>query len=100
MLLPRSLTRASGRRRQSRIEGRVNMAPSLTQRWTQQDRTARVSAWLFTLVLCFLTLSATRAADWPASPIHIILPFTPGASTDVVIRTIAPKFSELIGAPA
>jgi tripartite-type tricarboxylate transporter receptor subunit TctC len=76
------------------------MAPSLTQRWTQQDRTARISAWLFTLVLCFLMLSAARAADWPASPIHIVLPFTPGASTDVVIRTIAPKFSELIGAPA
>jgi tripartite-type tricarboxylate transporter receptor subunit TctC len=75
------------------------MVPSLTQRWTQQDRTARISAWLFAFVLCLLTLSA-RAADWPAPPIHIILPFTPGASTDVVIRTIAPKFSELIGAPA
>lgn len=45
-------------------------------------------------------VTGAAAADWPSSPIHIILPFTPGASTDVVVRTVAPKFSELIGAPA
>ncbi len=69
------------------------------RRW----QAARALALLSTLVLCVapdLAAIDAKAADWPSSPIHIILPFTPGASTDVVVRTVAPKFSELIGAPA
>ncbi len=76
------------------------MSPPLIALYIKRSWTGRVLARLLLLVLCLLTLAAVRAADWPASPIHIIVPFTPGASTDVVIRTIAPKFSELIGAPA
>jgi tripartite-type tricarboxylate transporter receptor subunit TctC len=69
----------------------------------QPRKNGRAWVALFALVLCIaLDLAAidAKAADWPSSPIHIILPFTPGASTDVVVRTVAPKFSELIGAPA
>jgi tripartite-type tricarboxylate transporter receptor subunit TctC len=47
--------------------------------------------------LCVLTTPFANAAEWPVAPIRIYVPFTPGASTDVVVRTIAPKFSELIG---
>lgn len=38
-------------------------------------------------------------ADWPQAPVKIVVPFAPGASTDVVARRIAPKMSELLGQP-
>jgi len=67
--------------------------------WQVTHTLARLSALLLCIALTLAAIDA-KAADWPSSPIHIILPFTPGASTDVVVRTVAPKFSELIGAPA
>jgi tripartite-type tricarboxylate transporter receptor subunit TctC len=66
------------------------------QPWWVRNAHARL---LLVLGLC-LAAATAAAADWPTTPIHVILPFTPGASTDVVVRTISPKFSELIGAPA
>lgn len=68
------------------------MAGSRIMRWISW------SARLLALALGVLTVSAATAAEWPAAPIHIILPFTPGASTDVVLRTIAPKLADLLGA--
>ena len=59
----------------------------------------RLLAGFLALGLSVLTGSAAIAADWPAAPIHIVLPFTPGASTDVIVRMIAPKLSELLGTP-
>lgn len=53
---------------------------------------------LLAVVASFLaTVSVTLADEWPAAPVHIVVPFTPGASTDVVVRLIAPKVSELLG---
>jgi tripartite-type tricarboxylate transporter receptor subunit TctC len=53
---------------------------------------------LLAVVVSFLaTVSMSLAAEWPAAPIHIVVPFTPGASTDVVVRLIAPRVSELLG---
>jgi tripartite-type tricarboxylate transporter receptor subunit TctC len=55
-------------------------------------------ARLMAVVASFLaTVSMTLAAEWPTAPIHIVVPFTPGASTDVVVRLIAPRVSELLG---
>jgi tripartite-type tricarboxylate transporter receptor subunit TctC len=53
---------------------------------------------LLAVVASFLaTVSFALAAEWPTAPIHIVVPFTPGASTDVVVRLIAPRLSELLG---
>jgi tripartite-type tricarboxylate transporter receptor subunit TctC len=52
---------------------------------------------LFALLFGLITAPTAHAAEWPSAPIHIILPFTPGASTDIVVRTITPKLSELLG---
>jgi tripartite-type tricarboxylate transporter receptor subunit TctC len=55
-------------------------------------------ARLLAVVASFLaTVPMALAAEWPAAPIHIVVPFTPGASTDVVVRLIAPRVSELLG---
>ena len=54
------------------------------------------SKWLVTLAL--LAMTGARA-EWPEQPVKIVVPFAPGASTDIVIRQIAPKLSEILKQP-
>lgn len=41
--------------------------------------------------------SAARAADWPTRPIHFIVPFPAGSSSDIVARIVAQALSERLG---
>src|SRR5678809_178622 len=41
-----------------------------------------------------------HAQTWPAKPVHIIIPFVAGGSSDIVGRAIGSKFQELLGQPA
>jgi tripartite-type tricarboxylate transporter receptor subunit TctC len=43
--------------------------------------------------------SATDAAHWPERPIHFIVPFPPGSSSDIVARLVAQKLGERLGQP-
>src|SRR3954471_7928361 len=52
-----------------------------------------ISQWLAASLLVVATGSR---AEWPEQPIKIIVPFAPGASTDIVIRQVAPKVSEIL----
>ena len=49
------------------------------------------------IVGTLLALAPAAQAQAPAGPVHVVVPFAPGASTDIVLRRIAPKLSELLG---
>ena len=41
--------------------------------------------------------SAARAAAWPERPIHLIVPFPAGSSSDIVARVVAHALGEKLG---
>ena len=51
------------------------------------------------LVFAFLTLAgaATAAAQYPARPVRVIVPYPPGGSVDVIARFVAQRLSEQMG---
>lgn len=53
------------------------------------------------VVFCVLGLALSMpvaiAADWPARPIHFIVPFPPGGSTDVAARVVGDFVSRSLG---
>ena len=49
-------------------------------------------------VLAAVSLQAV-AQGYPTKPVHAIISFTPGSSTDIVGRVVAQKLSEFWGQP-
>lgn len=59
-----------------------------------------VSRRAFTLLTCAALAGPTFAQDkYPSRPIRVIVPFPPGASTDLLGRTIAQQLSISMGVP-
>src|SRR5258708_25105499 len=44
-------------------------------------------------------VSSTAAAQYPARPIRIVVPFPPGGAPDAITRIVAPPLSETLGQP-
>jgi len=38
--------------------------------------------------------TAAPAQDWPARPVHVIVPYTPGTGADILSRVLGPKLSD------
>jgi tripartite-type tricarboxylate transporter receptor subunit TctC len=53
---------------------------------------------LFLLLSGMLAAMPALAQDWPrARPVHIVVGFAPGSTTDLLARLVAPKLSEALG---
>ena len=60
-------------------------------------RTALAAA---ALVLFALHLAASaQAPSWPAKPVRVIVPFTPGSGTDIMARTVSEGLAKSLGQP-
>jgi tripartite-type tricarboxylate transporter receptor subunit TctC len=44
-----------------------------------------------------VVFSHASAADWPAKPVRIVVPFTPGGSTDITARLVGNRLQEVWG---
>jgi tripartite-type tricarboxylate transporter receptor subunit TctC len=50
-------------------------------------------------LLLALASFAAAAEDWPTGPVHLIVPFGPGSTPDIVARVVADKLTSRIGQP-
>ncbi len=50
-------------------------------------------------LLLAVTSCLAHSQAWPAQPIRIIVPFTPGSGMDTIARTVSPRLSERLGQP-
>lgn len=47
--------------------------------------------------LCLMAGAATAQQNWPNRPIEVVVPFAPGGSIDITMRSIAPSLSKRLG---
>lgn len=77
------------------------MARATTRKAGNGDKTMGTSTLLRALCSVAILVSATStfAAPFPDKPVHLIVPFPPGGTTDVVARRISQKVGEILGQP-
>src|SRR6266436_6285111 len=51
------------------------------------------------LALGLLASIPSWAQDWPAKPVHFIVPYPPGGGTDVIARIVQNRLSAALGQP-
>ncbi len=50
-------------------------------------------------IFCLLAASSVQSRDYPEKPVRIIVPTSPGTTSDLLIRAMAPEMSRAIGQP-
>jgi tripartite-type tricarboxylate transporter receptor subunit TctC len=88
--------RRQGRRGDLVAHEKGSDAPGLLRRAAPRNDILRFAASMFAVVLFAVTTTAS-AQTYPAKSIRIVVPWPPGGGTDVVARTVAQKFTEVLG---
>lgn len=58
--------------------------------------TGKIRPWLAGLLCCGV-VTAVTAADYPAKPIRLVVPFPAGGPVDITARTLTPRLTETLG---
>ena len=68
-------------------------------KWGDEMRTAmrRVAFVALLMTLAAAHAAVAQSAAWPERPIHLIVPFPAGSSSDIVARIVAQKLGERLG---
>ncbi|MEO8013936.1 tripartite tricarboxylate transporter substrate binding protein [Polaromonas sp.] len=67
--------------------------------FNRRSALGRVFAATVVTVAAWGVMPATAQERWPAKPVRLVVPFSPGGSTDVVARMIGQKLAVLWGQP-
>ncbi|TMH00274.1 MAG: tripartite tricarboxylate transporter substrate binding protein [Betaproteobacteria bacterium] len=71
----------------------MTSGPTIVSRW-------HISAWLLaTIAIAAMTFDAIAQQPYPNRPIHLIVPYPPGALTDLLGRTIADRLGTTLKQP-
>ena len=71
--------------------------PSSERAWPLDIRLSRGMAALLALIVACWCAPAVVAQDYPAKPVTIIVPYTPGGSTEILARMVGQKLEERLG---
>ena len=58
-----------------------------------------MKSFVVTVIAFLLGTLSSGAQDWPAKPVHIIVPFAAGATPDLVARLLADRLHDQLGQP-